>query len=117
MRIRGAKAFSDRNNNYLQRRTKREKTIHPLLAALCLSVAAISVPVLAADTSEYIPSGIEYSGSQDACDVNVGLIMGPPSTGMGWFINEAKEGNTYNNLNFEVGGVVLYRPRLQVQYR
>lgn len=82
-----------------------KKQFIPLLAALCLSVAAISVPVLAADTSEYIPSGIEYSGSQDACDVNVGLIMGPPSMGMGWFINEAKEGNTYNNLNFEVGGV------------
>lgn len=105
MRIRGAKAFSDRNNNYLQRRTNVKKQFIPLLAALCLSVAAISVPVLAADTSEYIPSGIEYSGSQDACDVNVGLIMGPPSMGMGWFINEAKEGNTYNNLNFEVGGV------------
>ena len=82
-----------------------KKQFIPLLAALCLSVAAISVPVLAADTSEYIPSGIEYSGSQDACDVNVGLIMGPPSMGMGWFMNEAKEGNTYNNLNFEVGGV------------
>lgn len=82
-----------------------KKQFIPLLAALCLSVADISVPVLAADTSEYIPSGIEYSGSQDACDVNVGLIMGPPSMGMGWFINEAKEGNTYNNLNFEVGGV------------
>lgn len=82
-----------------------KKQFIPLLAALCLSVADISVPVLAADTSEYIPSGIEYSGSQDACDVNVGLIMGPPSMGMGWFINEAKESNTYNNLNFEVGGV------------
>ena len=82
-----------------------KKQFIPLLAALCLSVAVISVPVLAADTSEYIPSGIEYSGSQDACDVNVGLIMGPPSMEMGWFINEAKEGNTYNNLNFEVGGV------------
>ena len=105
MRIRGAQAFSDRNNNYLQRRTNVKKQFIPLLAALCLSVADISVPVLAADTSEYIPSGIEYSGSQDACDVNVGLIMGPPSMGMGWFINEAKEGNTYNNLNFEVGGV------------
>ena len=82
-----------------------KKQFIPLLAALSLSVAATSVPVLAADTSEYIPSGIEYSGSQDACDVNIGLIMGPPSMGMGWFINEAKEGNTYNNLNFEVGGV------------
>ena len=91
MRIRGAKAFSDRNNNYLQRRTNVKKQFIPLLAALCLSVADISVPVLAADTSEYIPSGIEYSGSQDACDVKVGLIMGPPSMGMGCLINEAKE--------------------------
>ena len=66
MRIRGAKAFSDRNNNYLQRRTNVKKQFIPLLAALSLSVAATSVPVLAADTSEYIPSGIEYSGSQDA---------------------------------------------------
>lgn len=82
-----------------------KKQFIPLLATLSLSVAATSVPVLAADTSEYIPSGIEYSESQDACDVNVGLIMGPPSMGMGWFINEAKEGNTYNNLNFEVSGV------------
>lgn len=82
-----------------------KKHLLPLLAALSVSAAATSVPVLAEDTSEYIPSGIEYSGSQDACDVNVGLIMGPPSMGMGWFINEAKEGNTYNNFNFEVGGV------------
>ena len=60
-----------------------KKQFIPLLAALSLSVAATSVPVLAADTSEYIPSGIEYSGSQDACDVNVGLIMGPPSMKIG----------------------------------
>jgi NitT/TauT family transport system substrate-binding protein len=50
-------------------------------------------------------SEIGYMGSEDATDVNVGLIMGPPSMGMGWMINEAKEGNTYNNYNFEVGGV------------
>ena len=47
----------------------------------------------------------EISGSDEACDVNVGLIMGPPSMGMGWFINQAKEGKTKNNFNFEVGGV------------
>ena len=75
------------------------------MAALSLA-AAVSIPAFAEDTDHpYIPSGIEYAGGTDACDVNVGLIMGPPSMGMGWFINEAKEGNTYNNFNFEVGGV------------
>lgn len=75
------------------------------MAALSLT-AAVSIPAFAEDTDHpYIPSGIEYAGGTDACDVNVGLIMGPPSMGMGWFINEAKEGNTYNNFNFEVGGV------------
>ena len=75
------------------------------MAALSLT-AAVSIPAFAEDTDlPYIPSGIEYAGGTDACDVNVGLIMGPPSMGMGWFINEAKEGNTYNNFNFEVGGV------------
>ena len=76
-----------------------------VMAALSLT-AAVSIPAFAEDTDHpYIPSGIEYAGGTDACDVNVGLIMGPPSMGMGWFINEAKEGNTYNNFNFEVGGV------------
>ena len=31
--------------------------------------------------------------------------MGPPSMGMGWMIHENEEGNTYNDYNFEVGGV------------
>ena len=82
-----------------------KKQLITALAALSLT-AAVAIPAFAEETaSDYIPSGIEYSGSTDACDVNVGLIMGPPSMGMGWFINEAKEGNTYNNFNFEVGGV------------
>ncbi len=82
-----------------------KKQLITALAALSLT-AAVAIPAFAEEpASDYIPSGIEYSGSTDACDVNVGLIMGPPSMGMGWFINEAKEGNTYNNFNFEVGGV------------
>ena len=82
-----------------------KKQILTALAALSLTAAA-ALPAFAEESaSDYIPSGIEYAGSKDACDVNVGLIMGPPSMGMGWFINEAKEGNTYNNFNFEVGGV------------
>ena len=81
-----------------------KKQLITALAALSL-VAPAATPALAEETNEYIPSGIEYSGSTDPTDVNVGLIMGPPSMGMGWFINEAKEGHTYNNFNFEVGGV------------
>ena len=73
-------------------------------AALAFCLAAGFQPVLA-DETETGASDITYMGSSEATDVNVGLIMGPPSMGMGWFINEAKEGNTYNHFNFEVGGV------------
>ncbi len=47
----------------------------------------------------------ELMGSAEATDVNVGLIMGPPSMGLGYFINEAKNGNTTNNFNFTVDGI------------
>ncbi len=44
-------------------------------------------------------------GSADATDVHVGLIMGPPSMGLGWMMNQAEQGNTYNNYTFELGGI------------
>ncbi len=44
-------------------------------------------------------------GSAEATDVNVGLIMGPPSMGLGWFMQENEDGNTFNHYNFEVAGV------------
>lgn len=47
----------------------------------------------------------EVQGSADATDVNVGLIMGPPSMGLGWLIHENEEGNTFNHYNFDVVGV------------
>ncbi len=47
----------------------------------------------------------EIMGDSEATDVNVGLIMGPPSMGLGYFINEEEAGNTYNHYNFEVAGV------------
>lgn len=82
-----------------------KKQVLTAFAALAMTAAA-AIPAFAEEpASDYIPSGIEYAGSSEPCDVNVGLIMGPPSMGMGWFINEAKEGSTYNNYNFEVGGV------------
>ena len=44
-------------------------------------------------------------GSSEATEVNVGLIMGPPSMGLGYFMSEAEAGNTYNKFNFTVTGV------------
>ncbi|MDO5142361.1 MAG: ABC transporter substrate-binding protein [Eubacteriales bacterium] len=64
-----------------------------------------------AETERDVVTGDPYAGSErpmgsaEATDVNVGLIMGPPSMGLGWMINEAKEGRTYNDLSFELAGV------------
>lgn len=80
------------------------KKLTAAVAALCLA-SSLAGAASAQDTWECIPDGITYAGDQEACDVNVGLIMGPPSMGMGWFLNEADQGNTYNHFNFEVGGV------------
>ena len=44
----------------------------------------------------------ELMGSADACDVRVGLIMGPPSMGLSQFI---VAGKTFNNFTFEPNGV------------
>lgn len=85
----------------------KKKLAAALAAALtCTLLAGSAVPVSAEnESSDPAETEISYMGSADACDVNVGLIMGPPSMGMGWFINEAKEENTYNHYNFEVDGV------------
>lgn len=47
----------------------------------------------------------ELLGSPDACDVRVGLIMGPPSMGLSQFIVAAQAGKTFNNFTFEPNGV------------
>ncbi len=44
-------------------------------------------------------------GSTDACDVRVGLIMGPPSMGLSQFIVAAQNGLTKNNFTFTPNGV------------
>lgn len=78
-----------------------KKRLMAAAAAALALVMAVPSPVLADE-----PSGdISYMGSTDATEVNVGMIMGPPSMGMGWMIHENEEGNTYNDYNFEVGGV------------
>ena len=78
-----------------------KKTLMAVAAAALALVMTVPSPVMADEPSD----DISYMGSTDATDVNVGMIMGPPSMGMGWMIHENEEGNTYNNYNFEVGGV------------
>lgn len=78
-----------------------KKRLMAAAAAALALVMAVSSPVLAGEPSD----DISYMGSTDATEVNVGMIMGPPSMGMGWMIHENEEGNTYNDYNFEVGGV------------
>ena len=78
-----------------------KKRLMAAAAAALALVMAVPSPVLADEPSD----DISYMGSTDATEVNVGMIMGPPSMGMGWMIHENEEGNTYNDYNFEVGGV------------
>ncbi len=47
----------------------------------------------------------DLMGSADACDVRVGLIMGPPSMGLAQFIVAAQNGKTKNNFTFTPNGV------------
>lgn len=72
------------------------------LLALCLA-AALTLG-LAGCGGSGTGSGAAQ-GSSEATTVNVGLIMGPPSMGLGWLMHEAEEGNTYNDYNFQVAGV------------
>lgn len=72
------------------------------LLALCLA-AALTLSLAGCGSSETGSSAAQ--GSSEATAVNVGLIMGPPSMGLGWLIHEAEEGNTYNDYNFQVAGV------------
>lgn len=78
-----------------------KKRLMAAAAAALALVMAVPLPVLADEPAD----DISYMGSTDATEVNVGMIMGPPSMGMGWMIHENEEGNTYNDYNFEVGGV------------
>lgn len=78
-----------------------KKRLMAAAAAALALVMTVPSPVLADEPSD----DISYMGSTDATEVNVGMIMGPPSMGMGWMIHENEEGNTYNDYNFEVGGV------------
>ena len=51
------------------------------------------------------PEERDLKGSPDACDVRVGLIMGPPSMGLSQFIVAANANKTFNRFSFTVNSV------------
>lgn len=85
----------------------KTRKIFALLLALAMALSLLAGCGQSADT----PAGGDDaqasgpSGSAEATDVNVGLIMGPPSMGLGWMMNQNDEGATYNHYNFTVEGI------------
>lgn len=78
-----------------------------LKRAVCIiGAAAVGLGALGCgSTSGSGESSQEAEGSNEATDVRVGLIMGPPSMGLGYFMSEAEAGNTFNSFDFTVTGV------------
>ncbi|OUQ79107.1 ABC transporter substrate-binding protein [Flavonifractor sp. An100] len=82
------------------------------LSLLCLAAMLLGLfagcakqPANSDQESEASQRTGEIMGSSEATDVNVGLIMGPPSMGLGYLMHEAEEGSTFNRYNFEIAGV------------
>ncbi|MDD7369995.1 MAG: ABC transporter substrate-binding protein [Berryella intestinalis] len=51
------------------------------------------------------PESRGLMGSAEACEVRVGLIMGPPSMGLSQFMLAARNGKTVNDFDFTLNGV------------
>lgn len=88
-----------------------KKKVISILLAMAVAVPFLSACQTKDDKKETTQAVDTYEnmerpmGSAEATDVNVGLIMGPPSMGLGYFMSESENGNTYNNYNFEVAGI------------
>ena len=80
---------------------KKNKEILGIIAAIFIAVIVLSIVLIVKNNEKTENTSV----SDDACDVQVGLIMGPPSMGLGYFMNEAEAGNTYNNYSFTVEGI------------
>lgn len=80
---------------------KKNKEILGIIAAIFIAVIVLSIVLIVKNNKREESA----NASDEACDVNVGLIMGPPSMGLGYFMNEAEVGNTYNNYSFTVEGI------------
>ena len=80
---------------------KKNKEILGIIAAIFIAVIVLSIVLIVKNNEKTENTSV----SDDACDVQVGLIMGPPSMGLGYFMDEAEAGNTYNNYSFTVEGI------------
>lgn len=69
------------------------------------SASAASSGAESASSSEIDSGERELMGSADATEVNVGLIMGPPSMGLGWMMDQNDQGSIFNHYNFTVDGI------------
>lgn len=77
-------------------------------AASVLGTAAAPLPARAAQEDDRWATARErrdLMGSADACDVRLGLIMGPPSMGLSEFLIAADAGTTFNRFSYDIAGV------------
>lgn len=72
---------------------------------ISLALAVLMIVAVLAGCGNKQAGSDAGKASNEKTDVNVGYIMGPPSMGEGWFMNQAEQGNTYNNFNMTVDGM------------
>lgn len=103
------------DRNLFDRNISRRGFAGALAGALAgLGLAGCSGDSSSDDADDSSSESVEFTtheeerdlmGSADACDVRVGLIMGPPSMGLSQFIVAAQNGKTTNNFEFTLNGV------------
>ena len=71
---------------------------------LCLFLTVALVAIMLTACGKGSSNSGSASKSGDRTTVNIGLIMGPPSMGLGWFMNQVEQGKTYNNYKMTVDG-------------
>ena len=71
---------------------------------LCLFLTVALVAIMLTACGKGTSNSGSASKSGDRTTVNIGLIMGPPSMGLGWFMNQVEQGKTYNNYKMTVDG-------------
>lgn len=87
-------------------------SIAAILTAGCggKSSSAAAAKAASKQNSSGAAAGAAEVSSEDRtttepANVNVGLIMGPPSMGLGHFMDTAEKGETFNHFNFTVDGM------------
>jgi len=91
------------------RTVKKMRMRKPGILAMLLVVFAALLSGCRGEQAQRPASGnspdVQAASRNEPVDVRVGLIMGPPSMGLGYFMSEAEAGRTYNRYQFEIAGV------------